>query len=526
MNPMEVVLAFGAFASLGGVASLGHGFQQCAERQDYGGAGILTLLQKHMTRTKSATGFSLLQDGHERQSDPKGSKRFQILAKHGRKFHRLHKKMLHSKANGGMLEEDSDVIPEILVKESQNSTPAMHAKTPHQLLQLKFPSTSPQLPLLQLIQWKAAEGPSRGEAVRNTPLVPAVHQMSKLCNTLSLLFGFAFACCWYLNKLGSSYAEQCRMLLFGGSWMACCVGMHTLNKELVSILNSPSLIAVLQMAMAALAIFAKNPRVVIEALIVYPQQLRRWVLVVPVLYSAVSLTSLFTYAHVTLCAMTVVRNLGPLVALLIEPLMMPTVKQALLSWETFAAMLTMLVGAVMYAAVVPSLSILGLAFAGLNMMIAVIDRMVQRHLLFHEGTDVTVESCTFVTFFGGMILALGVAFLTNELHNVNSREWLRFDVWVLLFQSAVVGLGIHYIGLAVQGIMSVDSFLVMQDVARVLVVVVGIGVFGDPIQAPFIVLALFLSLMGSFWYGKAQLSNRFSSGRSQDVCQKVIQVTE
>merc|ERR1719262_1351245 len=112
--------------------------------------------------------------------------------------------------------------------------------------------------------------------------------MFKLCNILSLLFGLACAGCWFLSRLGSSYAEQCRMVLLGCSWMACCVGMHALNKELVTILKAPSLIAVVQMAMAALVIFAKNPYVLIEALIVYPAQLRRWVLVVPILFASVS----------------------------------------------------------------------------------------------------------------------------------------------------------------------------------------------------------------------------------------------
>lgn len=333
------------------------------------------------------------------------------------------------------------------------------------------------------------------------------HRIFELCTVFLLPLGLAWACYWLLKKRGNTFGDQWLMLLLCWSWMACSVGMHTLNKELVTILKAPSIITIIQMAMAALAMFALNTQVVIDAFTNYPQQARRW-LVVPVIFSGILLSSFFTYTHVTLCVMTVVRNLGPLVALPIEFLVMPGGKQPFVSRESLAAMFTMLAGAVVYAAVVPSISMIGVAFAVLNLCIAVIDRTLHRRLLAHDCKDLKLEFCTFINNFVGMLPALGVACLTKEFHSLETKEWLRFDVLVLLLLSGVVGLGISYLGLAVQKIISATSFLVMQNISKVFVVTVGIGLFGDPIKSHLIILGLFLSLAGSFWYGKAQLANK------------------
>lgn len=351
--------------------------------------------------------------------------------------------------------------------------------------------------------------PALGSAVGASALnsVSTTHRIFELCSIFLLPLSVGWVFHWVLKKRGSSFAESWHMLLLCWSWMACSIGMHTLNKELVTILKAPSIITVIQMAMAALAMFALNTRVVVDAFSVYPQQARQW-LVVPVIFSGILLSSFFTYTHVTLCVMTIVRNLGPLVALPIEFLVMPGGKQPFVSMESLAAMFTMLAGAVVYAAVAPSISLVGIAFAVLNLVIAVIDRTVHRRLLAHDCKDLKLEFCTFTNNFVGMLPALGVAFLTKELHGLETKDWLRFDVLVLLLLSGVVGLGISYVGLAVQKIISATSFLVMQNISKVFVVSIGIGLFGDPIKSHLIVLGLFLSLAGSFWYGKAQLANK------------------
>jgi len=345
------------------------------------------------------------------------------------------------------------------------------------------------------------------ESSSESSIDSTTHRILELCALflLPLIFGWTFH--WFLTRRGSSYTVHFEVLLLCWSWMACSIGMHTLNKELVTLLKAPSTITIIQMGMAAFAMFALNRQVVVEAFTQHPQQFKKW-LIVPVIFSGILLSSFFTYTHVTLCVMTVVRNLGPLIALPIEMVVMPGGKKPFVSMEGLAAMLMMLLGAIVYAAVVPSISMIGIAFAVLNLVIAVIDRTVHRRLLAHDCKDLKLEFCTFINNFVGMLPAVGVALFTRELQHLDSRQWIRTDVLVLLVLSGFVGLGISYLGLAVQKKISATSFLVMQNVSKVFVVAIGIGLFGDPIKSYFIVLGLFLSLAGSFWYGKAQLANK------------------
>lgn len=335
------------------------------------------------------------------------------------------------------------------------------------------------------------------------------HRILELLTFFLVPLTVGWAIHWFVSHRSntSSFAGIWHTVLLCWSWTACSVGMHTLNKELVTILKAPSIITIIQMGMAAFAMFALNTQVVVEAFSKYSEQARRW-LVVPVIFSGILLSSFFTYTHVTLCVMTVVRNLGPLVALPIEMMVMPGGKKPFVSMESLAAMLMMLIGAFVYAAVVPSISMIGIAFAVLNLVIAVIDRTVHRRFLAHDCKDLKLEFCTFINNFVGMLPAALVAILTKEFHALDYRRWIQLDVLALLFLSGLVGLGISYVGLAVQKKISATSFLVMQNISKVFVVAIGIGLFGDPIKSYFIVLGLALSLAGSFWYGKAQLANK------------------
>lgn len=339
------------------------------------------------------------------------------------------------------------------------------------------------------------------------------HRILELCAVTVLPLMIGWAVYWYLSKRGSTHTYYFEIALLCCSWSACSIGMHTLNKELVTVLKAPSCLTLIQMAMAAFAMFSLNSQVVVEAFTQYPQQARKW-LVIPVVFSAILLTSFFTYTHVTLCVMTIVRNLGPLIALPIEMLIMPAGQQPSTSAESLAAMLTMLVGAIVYALVVPSISLIGIAFAVLNLMVAVVDRTMHRRLLAHDCKNLSMEFCTFINNFVGMLPAVGVAFVTKEFRHLDYKAWYRFDVFVLVFLSGVVGLGISYLGLVVQKKISATSFLVMQNVSKVFVVSIGISLFGDPIKSWLIVLGLGLSLAGSFWYGKAQLANKLLSEKT------------
>merc|ERR1719482_2010970 len=76
---------------------------------------------------------------------------------------------------------------------------------------------------------------------------------------------------------------------------------------------------------------------------------------------------------------------------------------------------------------------------------------------------------------------------------------------VLLLLSGLIGTGICYFALAAQREIAATSFMVLQNVVRMAVVVVGVIVFHDPIRWPYQVLGLILSFAGALWYGKSSL---------------------
>jgi hypothetical protein len=221
------------------------------------------------------------------------------------------------------------------------------------------------------------------------------------------------------------------------------------------------------------------------------------------------LSSFFTYKYVTLCVVTVVRNLAPLLAMPVEMYIMPANKQPRVTTEAICAMFAMFLGAVIYGMSAPEISTIGICFAVFNMVLAICDRTLQRRLMVQECKDLQLEYCTFLNNLVGIVPAMFVASITHEfsIASLHKIEWFHPGTMILLALSGLVGLGICYFGLSVQKCISATSFLVLQNVSKFAVVIVGITIFGDPIQSHFIVIGLLCSLRGSCWYGKSQLQN-------------------
>jgi len=325
---------------------------------------------------------------------------------------------------------------------------------------------------------------------------------------------------WLKRKNGSDESSNFRTMLLCLSWMATSVGMHTLNKDLVLILDAPSCITALQMCMAALVMFVFFFGKIRDVIQNYPWQAVKWCMV-PAAFSGMLLSSFFTYKHVTLCVMTVVRNLAPLIALPVELYIMPENKRPRVSMESIGAMCVMLAGAVIYGLSAPEISAIGIGFAVLNMLLAIFDRTLQRSLIVQECKDLHLEYCTFLNNIVGTVPAISLALFTHEfslvsLHQVN---WLDPGIIFLLAISGLVGIGICYFGIAVQKCISATSFLVLQNVSKFAVVFVGIALFGDPIESQFIVVGLACSLGGSCWYGKSQVKAA-SDGEQKPLVEK------
>jgi len=190
-----------------------------------------------------------------------------------------------------------------------------------------------------------------------------------------------------------------------------------------------------------------------------------------------------------------------------ETLAMPVEKQPKVNVWIVLSLCVTLVGAIMYAQGLKSVSILGVTFAFVNMGITVCDRVLQRRLLTQECKDLHVVVCTMVTNLFGMLPCIVLAFATTQISELpkHRKHWTDIRIIAMLCLSGVVSIGIGALGFEVQRRLSATSFLIMQNVSKIVVVFIGVLVFGDTIKSPLAGSGLFVSLLGSFMYSRMQM---------------------
>lgn len=290
------------------------------------------------------------------------------------------------------------------------------------------------------------------------------------------------------------------------AWSSMSVGMQVLNKALVTELEAPAIVSVVQMWIAAAAILIPCHRQLWEA---PRRQLSAW-MAVPALFAAMLLSSFYTYEHVSLSFYAVVRNLTPLVALPVERTIMPAGERPRVSNLVVLSLITTLAGAVMYGWGSGGASAIGVVFAAANALLAVCDRLLQRRLLTAECRGLPSTVCAVMNNALGSLPALLLAGLTSELSTAFEPEhraaWTEPYVVALLVLSGASGLGICYLGIECQRAISATSFLVLQNFQKVAIVACGVALFGDPVGSPLAAAGLLCSLGGGCLYGRAQMN--------------------
>merc|ERR1719401_2481851 len=151
------------------------------------------------------------------------------------------------------------------------------------------------------------------------------------------------------------------------------------------------------------------------------------------------------------------------------------------------------------------MSTIGLALALLNMILAIADRVVQRRLLTSECQSLSTETCMLLNNLLGCIPTVGLGVAMKEAADFDFNLWFGSRATLLLVLSGIIGSGICYFAIAVQREISATSFMVLQNAARMCVVVAGILIFHDPVNSYGKVLGIFLSFGGAIWYGRTQL---------------------
>lgn len=290
-----------------------------------------------------------------------------------------------------------------------------------------------------------------------------------------------------------------RLVLLASSFCFCSWGMNVVNKSLVIYLGTPALVTAAQMAMAAIGtILLARDRIKGEW-----EQIFKWC-VIPFIFFAMLLSSFYTYKYLTLSVLMIIRNMGPIITLPIEAVVMSSEKRPYVTMQMVLALVVIFAATCVYCDLI-KVSYHGLGLAFLNMVLAVADRVAQRRLLTTECQGLPTETCMLLNNVVGIVPTMGLAIWWGEFGKLDTRKWFLSVSTILLVLSGIIGTGICYFAIAVQREISATSFMVLQNVVRVAVVAVGVLIFLDPLGWPYQVIGLLMSFGGALWYGKAQI---------------------
>jgi len=290
--------------------------------------------------------------------------------------------------------------------------------------------------------------------------------------------------------------------LAGFTFSVTSVSMHTLNKAAVSFTHQPATITCIQMLVALVVLLGMHWREVRAA---DRKQMLSWCLV-PVVYAAMLNSSLFGFEYLSLTLVTVFRNLAPLVTMAVERVVMPPEHQPKVTFPIVGAILTMILGALVFSWTETAFSWFGVGLIVLNTVMAIADRVIQRRLLVQECKDLPLSACMVINNSLGMLPTILMAVLTHEIQGFeeSATNWRDPGVIVLIIMSGFMGLFIGLAGLMCQKAMTATSFQVLQNMSKVVVVGMGVTIFGDKINDPIRFFGIFLSLAGSMAYGYAR----------------------
>lgn len=313
---------------------------------------------------------------------------------------------------------------------------------------------------------------------------------------------FAVWLFYYFRKDRFKEHSPAYIVLAGFTFSVTSVSMHTLNKAVVSFTHQPAIVTSIQMFIAVVVIFSWSWREVLKA---DRLQLMKWC-IVPAAYAAMLNSSLLGYEYLSLTLVTVFRNLAPLVTMAVETVIMPPEHRPKVSAPIVGSILLMIVGAMLFSWAETAFSWFGVGLIVLNTLLCIADRVLQRRLLIAECKDLPLNACMVVNNGLGIIPTLCFAYVSREVDvfEESAVNWRDPGIIVLVIMSGFMGLFIGLSGLMCQKVMSATSFQVLQNMSKVVVVAMGVTIFGDKMNDPSRILGMLLSLGGSLAYGYAR----------------------
>ena len=219
-------------------------------------------------------------------------------------------------------------------------------------------------------------------------------------------------------------------------------------------------------------------------------------LVLPPIFTIMLTSSMMSLRHASLGTVMAIRNMSPLVALPLEYWFLETAPNVT-PW-TVVSLLMVTLGCLLYVMNDLQTNALGILLTTVNMLCGVFDRLIQRHLL--AEASVPKETLLLVNNTIGGILVMGLAIVRGEdvAGAVARSSALQCYLWG---SSVVVGLLLGYSGAMAQSHVSATTHLLVANVNRLVVLVIGALVLGE-VPTYRMMGAAGLSLLGTVLYAR------------------------
>ena len=277
-------------------------------------------------------------------------------------------------------------------------------------------------------------------------------------------------------------------------FMICSAGMLVVNKLVLRAARLPITVVMIQMAFTVLC------------LVIFPcglhfgslRDVLRWSLSIPILFTLMLASSMLALDHATMGAIIVVRNIAPIVTMVIERIWGERIE---INFWAAASLVYVIGGVVLYTSADVSFSAVGMAYMFANMVSAVLERLLQRKMIAVQPIDVSKtgmmllnNACALVPMW---LLLIGF----GEHHKWHLLRNLSYLDAALLFFSCINAVGISYAGINAQGYVSATTFMVLSNLNKFVVVAFGIVVLHEA-GSWRAIMGCFMALSGGVIYAR------------------------
>lgn len=295
-------------------------------------------------------------------------------------------------------------------------------------------------------------------------------------------------------------------------WTFCSVGMMVCNKAAIGVFPEECTLTALQMLVSIVILLALCFR---SIHIGSAYDVLCWSAVTP-FFAGMLLTSMLALKHAPMTLSIVFRSLSPILALVIERFYPNPLR---LSQNVIASLGVMIVGTMIYASQLGQESLIGIQWVLLNMVLAVIDRCLQRLMLAKDQhpVDISKSGVTLLNNALGLLPLVAAAYLTSEFKDVpGSIAGLTSTGWAWVIASCLVGCGISYTGIWAQSLISATSFLVLVNGNKFVIILLEGYVLHNKVLNHTQIIGACITVTGGIFYALARQALEAEAAKAKE----------